>query len=109
MNHDHSAPSPPWVAAFLRGPFVSLWLPLVTTVAATLAWAALPANSLAAFVAEGGPVENATAVLYGFAMAAVVVGAWPGPGWKTPAARSLAMTHRRWETVKTKKPPEGGF
>ncbi|MDP3820985.1 MAG: hypothetical protein Q8R33_05850 [Burkholderiales bacterium] len=86
MNHDHSEPSPPRVAAFLRGPFVSLWLPVVTIVAATLAWAALPANSLAEFVAEGGPVENATAVLYGFAVAAVVVAAWPGSGWKTPAA-----------------------
>lgn len=86
MNHDHSEPAPPRVAAFLRGPFASLWLPVVTIVAATLAWAVLPANSLAAFVAEGAPVENATAVLYGIAMATVVVAAWPGSGWKTPAA-----------------------
>ena len=86
MNHDHSASSPPRVAAFLRGRFAALWWPVVTIVATTLAWAALPANSLAAFVVEGGPVESATAVLYGFAMAAVVVAASAGSGWKTPAA-----------------------
>ena len=86
MNHDHSESSPPRAVAFLRGPFASFWLPVLTIAAAALAWAALPANSLAAFVAEGGPVENATAVLYGFAMAAVVVAAWPSSGWKTPAA-----------------------
>lgn len=37
-------------------------------------------------MAEGGPVENATAVLYGFAVVAVVVAARSGSGWKTPAA-----------------------
>jgi len=86
MNHDRSEPSAPRVAAFLRGAFAALWLPLVTIVAATLAWAAVPANRVAAFVAEGGPVENATAALYGFAMVAVLVAARSGSGWKTPAA-----------------------
>lgn len=86
MNHDPSNPSRPRASVFLRGPFASLWLPVVTIVAATLAWAALPANRVAEFVAEGGPVENATAVLYGFAVVAVVVAARSGSGWKTPAA-----------------------
>lgn len=67
-------------------PFASIWLPLAAIVAATLAWAAMPAPSVSAFVAEGGPVENATAVLYGVAMAVVLFAARSGPGWKTPAA-----------------------
>ena len=104
MNHDQSKPSRPRASAFLRGPFAWLWLPVVTIVAATLAWAALPANSVAAFVAEGGPVENAAAVLYGFAVVAVVVAARSGSGWKTPAALvigSVALVARELDQHRT--------
>jgi hypothetical protein len=91
MNLDHADTSRPRPAALLRGSFASVWLPVVTFLAVTLAWVALPASRLAAFVAEGGPVENATAVLYGVAMAAVLVAARSGSGWKTPAALVIAI------------------
>lgn len=86
MNHDHSKLAHPPAAGFLHRPFASLWLPVVTIIAASLAWATLPLDSVAAFVVEGGPVENATAVLYGFAIIAVLVAARSGSGWRTPAA-----------------------
>lgn len=59
---------------------------MVSVLAATLAWATLPASRVAAFVAESGPLETATAVLYGFALIAIPVAARFESGWKTPAA-----------------------
>ncbi|MEQ1682474.1 MAG: hypothetical protein ABL916_02410 [Burkholderiaceae bacterium] len=91
MNHDHSAPSRSQAAVLLRRPSASIWLPLATIMAATLAWIAIPANRLAAFVAENGPVESATAVLYAFAAAAVLFAADSGSDWKTPAALVIGI------------------
>lgn len=91
MKHDQSTPSRPASAAWLRQPYASVWLPLATIFGATLAWIALPADRLAALVAEDGLVENATAVLYVVAMAFVLFCARAAADWKTPTALLIGI------------------
>lgn len=92
MHPDHAEPSRSRAAVFLRSNAASVCQPAVAIVVATLAWLVLPANLLAEFVAESGPVESATAILYGIAMVAIVLATRSGSGWKTPTALLIGVT-----------------
>jgi hypothetical protein len=91
MNHDHSAPNPATGCGVPARAVRCALVAIGNHGAATLAWVALPASQLGAFVTENGPVESATAVLYGFAMVAVLFAARSGTDWKTPAAILIGM------------------